>query len=58
MAKQTCNPRKAIPQHKQLAGYAKGGSVHDDAAMDRALIKKVVKPSALTGKKCGGKVKK
>ena len=35
---------------------AKGGAVHDDEAMDRALIKKAVKPSALTGKKKGGMV--
>ena len=47
---------------KQLSGkcdqvkmYKKGGAVHDDAAMDKKLIKKVVKPAAL--KKCGGKVK-
>lgn len=31
---------------------------HDDAAMDRALVKKMVQPTALTGKKCGGKVKR
>jgi hypothetical protein len=31
---------------------------HDDAAMDRTLVKKMVKPIALTGKKCGGKVKR
>ena len=36
--------------------YAKGGAVHSDAKMDKALIKKVVKPAAL--KACGGKVKK
>lgn len=40
-----------------LKVYKKGGAVHDDAAMDAAQIKKMVKPSAL--KKCsGGKVKK
>jgi len=38
--------------------YAKGGSVHDDTAMDRKLVKKMVKKEVLTGKKCGGKVKK
>ncbi len=41
-----------------LKAYKAGGKVHDDAAMDRAQIKRMVKPSALTGKKCGGKVGK
>jgi hypothetical protein len=35
--------------------YKDGGAVHDDEAMDRALIKKTVKKSSLTGKKAGGK---
>lgn len=51
-----------ISQHKKLAmtgkAFKKGGSVHDDEAMDRQLVKKMVKGSAMTGKKCGGKVKK
>ena len=34
--------------------YAKGGKVHDDAAMDKKLIKETVKPGAL--KKAGGGV--
>jgi hypothetical protein len=37
--------------------FAKGGKVHSDEKADRALIRKTVKPSALTGKKCGGKAK-
>lgn len=48
---------------QQLSGqtnakvFAKGGAVkHDDAKMDAAQIKKMVKPGAL--KACGGKVKK
>lgn len=41
-----------------LKAYKKGGAVHDDEKMDRAMVKKMVKPTALTGKKCGGKVKK
>ena len=37
--------------------FAKGGAVkHDDAKMDAAQIKKMVKPDAL--KACGGKVSK
>jgi hypothetical protein len=32
----------------------RGGKVHDDVAADKALIKKMVKPSARTGKKHGG----
>lgn len=38
--------------------YAKGGAVHSDEKMDRGLVKKMVKPAALTGKKCGGRAKK
>ncbi len=39
--------------------YKKGGSVgHSDEVMDRKLVSKMVKKEALTGKKCGGKVKK
>lgn len=36
--------------------YKKGGAVtkHNDEAMDRQLVKKMVKGAALTGKKCGG----
>jgi hypothetical protein len=46
-------------QCQQVKMYAKGGMVkHDDVKEDKAMIKKMVKPSALTGKKCGGKVKK
>lgn len=42
-----------------LKAYKEGGAVkHTDEAMDRAMVKKMVKPSALTGKACGGKVKK
>lgn len=40
---------------QQVKPFAKGGMVHDDEAMDRKLIKKAVKPAALTGKKKGGK---
>lgn len=36
--------------------FKKGGAVHDDAKMDAAQIRKMVKPEALTGKKKGGKV--
>lgn len=34
--------------------YKKGGKVHSDEAMDKALIKKMVKSSARTGKADGG----
>ena len=37
--------------------YKKGGKVeHDDVAADKALIRKMVKPSARTGKEKGGKI--
>jgi hypothetical protein len=36
--------------------YKKGGKVHDDVAADKALIKKMVKPSARTARKEGGGV--
>lgn len=51
---------KVLGGQKQpgLKVFKKGGAVHDDEAMDRAQIKKMVKPSALTGKKCGGRAKK
>lgn len=38
--------------------FAKGGKVHGDEKMDRTLVKKMVKKGALTGKACGGKMKK
>lgn len=37
-----------------LRGMKKGGKVHDDVAEDKALIKKMVKSSARTGKDDGG----
>lgn len=36
--------------------YKKGGKVHEDVAADKALIKKMVKPSARTARKEGGGV--
>lgn len=35
-------------------GMKKGGKAHEDVAADKALIKKMVKPSARTGKDVGG----
>lgn len=46
---------------QQLSGqtqakvFKKGGAVHDDVKEDKAMIKKMVKPNALTGKKKGGR---
>lgn len=37
-----------------LRGMKKGGAAHEDVAADKALIKKMVKPSARTGKAEGG----
>ena len=37
---------------------AKGGKVHSDEAMDKALIKKMVKPEARKEKMCGGRTKR
>lgn len=37
--------------------YKRGGKVHSDEAEDKKLIKKMVKPSARTGKADGGKAK-
>lgn len=45
---------------KRLLGQmprAKGGEVHKDVAMDKALIKKMVKPEARTARKSGGRTK-
>jgi hypothetical protein len=47
-----------LSKQSNVKCYAKGGAVHTDEKMDRALIKKVVKAETLTGKKCGVKVKK
>jgi hypothetical protein len=43
----------------RMAGLKKGGKAegHEDVAADKALIKKMVKPSARTGKAAGGKLK-
>lgn len=50
---------KQLGGQSQVKVFAKGGSVkHDDVAADKAIVKKMVKPAALTGKKCGGKVGK
>ena len=45
-----------LSKQSNVKCYAKGGAVHTDEKMDRAMVKKMVKPSALTGKKAGGKV--
>ena len=39
---------------KVRAHHAKGGAAHSDEAADKALIRKMVKPSARTGKLSGG----
>lgn len=39
---------------KHVGGFKRGGMVHDDVAEDKAMVRKMVKPEALTGKKCGG----
>lgn len=38
-------------------GLKKGGAAHDDVKQDKALIRKMVKPSARTGKDVGGPAK-
>jgi hypothetical protein len=38
----------------RATGMKKGGKVHDDVKQDKALIKKMVKPTARTGKDLGG----
>jgi hypothetical protein len=44
----------ATSRLSRAAGLKKGGKVHEDVAEDKALIKKMVKPEARTGKKDGG----
>ena len=44
----------AQSRFSKTAGLKKGGKVHEDVAADKALIKKMVKPSARTGKADGG----
>ncbi len=52
------SPRAFNFSGAQGTPYKKGGKVHSDEAMDKALIKKMVKPEARTARKDGGKVKK
>jgi hypothetical protein len=47
--------RAGTNRFKQATGLKKGGAAkHDDVKEDKALIKKMVKPTARTGKKEGG----
>lgn len=46
---------KQLGGQSQVKVYRKGGAVHSDDPMDRALVKKMVKAPALTGKAAGGK---
>ena len=50
---------KQLGGQSQVKVFAKGGKVHDDAAMDKKMIKKAVKPSALKANPVakGGKAK-
>jgi hypothetical protein len=52
----TLNSVPATSRLSRAAGLKKGGKaeVHEDIAEDKALIKKMVKPTARTGKKEGG----
>lgn len=59
------DPRLGMVKNKALPGgdgilvpgMKKGGKVHKDEAMDKALIKKMVKPEARKGKADGGSTK-
>jgi hypothetical protein len=44
----------ATSRMSRAAGLKKGGKVHEDVAADKALIRKMVKPSARSGKAEGG----
>ena len=46
----------AVSRFSKSAGLKRGGKVHEDVAADKALIKKMVKPSARTARKEGGGV--
>ena len=43
---------------KHVGGFNKGGRAHPDEREDRALVKKMVKGNALTGKADGGEISK
>lgn len=45
--------REAEMMRRAMPAKAKGGKVHEDEAMDKAMIKKMVKPAAMKAK--GGK---
>jgi hypothetical protein len=54
------DPRKAMQfsGNPAIPGMKKGGKIkHEDEAMDKALIKKMVKPEARAARKAGGRVK-
>lgn len=54
--------KSGISQHKMLAmgkavtGMKSGGAAHDDVKQDKAMVRSMVKPSALAKK--GGSMKK
>lgn len=50
------NIKKGSLSPARGVGLKKGGAVHEDVAADKALIRKMVKPSARTGKKDGGQM--
>ena len=47
----------ATSRLSRAAGLKKGGKVHEDVAADKALIKKMVKPSARMNRATGGRTK-
>lgn len=49
---------EARPGKKHVGGMKKGGAAHSDAAEDKALIKKMVKPAARTERASGGRTGK
>jgi hypothetical protein len=42
--------KKTNPSPVPIAKYKKGGAVHEDVKEDKAMVKKMVKPSALMKK--------
>ena len=46
--------REAEMMRRAMPAKAKGGKVHEDEEMDKAMMKKMIKPSAIKAK--GGKV--
>lgn len=52
------NQHKRMAEGEKVTGMKKGGKVHDDAAEDKKMLKKMIKPESMKKLACGGMMKK